>query len=64
MKCNHCGRDAIYSPIKNGLKVGLCEKHLVEYAFKEKGLKDKEQIKELLRKNDVDEEKIEKILPD
>lgn len=30
MQCHHCERDAVYAAEKDGVKVGLCERHFKE----------------------------------
>lgn len=60
MKCNFCDKDAVFAPVKNDIRVGLCSKHLTEYGLERRNI-NIDEFKEILKKEDVNRDKINEI---
>jgi len=51
MKCHYCDRDAAYAAEKDGLKVGLCERH---FRTQVESLADSEELAAIREQIDID----------
>ncbi|MFB6092041.1 MAG: DUF6757 family protein [Haloquadratum sp.] len=51
MKCHYCDRDAAYAAEKDGIKVGLCERHFRKQVEE---LADSEELQAIREQIDID----------
>lgn len=54
MKCHYCERDAVYAAEKDGVKVGLCDRHFKEQM---ESLSEDERLASLAER--IESEKLE-----
>lgn len=54
MKCHYCDRDAVYAAEKDGIRVGLCNRHFKEQM---ESLSEDEQLASLAER--IESEKLE-----